>query len=175
MHKQTDGIAMGSPLGPVLANIFVGYHEALLFDLTTKPCMFQRYVDDTFAIFKTENDSEMFYNKLNLMHPLLKFTMEKETDGTLPILDVKIEKDTNKFLTSVYRKPTFIGHYTRWDSFGPPKRKTNLIGTLALRALKICSKNKLQQELDYIKSILRDNGYPKNIINSSISKKITQF
>jgi len=65
--------------------------------------------------------------------------MEKETDVTLPYLDVKIEKFTNKFLTSVYRKPTFIGQYTCWDSFGPPKRKTNLIGTLVPRALKICS------------------------------------
>jgi len=44
-----------------------------------------------------------------LLHPSLKFTLEKETDGTLPFLDVKIEKDANKFLTPVYRKPTFIG------------------------------------------------------------------
>jgi len=40
-----------------------------------------------------ENDSEIFYNKLNLLHPSLKFTMEKETDGTIPFLDVEIEKD----------------------------------------------------------------------------------
>ena len=109
MYKQTDGIAMSSPLGPVLANIFVGYHEAQLFNSISKPCMYQRYVDDTFAIFKTESDSELFFNKLNSLHPSLKFTMEKETDEMLPFLDVKIEKSTNKFLTSVYRKPTFIG------------------------------------------------------------------
>jgi len=54
MYKQIDGIAMGSPLGPMLANIFVGYHESLRFDLTTKPCMYQRYVDDTFA-FRLDN------------------------------------------------------------------------------------------------------------------------
>jgi len=65
--------------------------------------------------------------------------MEKEMDDTLPFLDVQIEKDTNKFLTSVYRKPTFIGQYIWWDSFGPPNPKTNLIGTLVHRALKICS------------------------------------
>jgi len=46
MYKQSDGIAMGSQLGLVLANIFVGYHEVLLFDSTTKPCNYQRYIDE---------------------------------------------------------------------------------------------------------------------------------
>jgi len=77
MYKKTDAVAMDSPLGPVLANIFVGYHESLLFDSTTNPCMYQRYVDDSFTIFKTEIESEIFYNKLNLMHPSLKFTIKK--------------------------------------------------------------------------------------------------
>ena len=31
MHRQFDGVAMGSPLSPALANIFVGYYEAKLF------------------------------------------------------------------------------------------------------------------------------------------------
>jgi len=59
--------------------------------------MYQRYVDNIFAIFKMEKDSEMFYNKLNLLHPSLKFTMEKEMDCILPFLDVK----SRKILTNV--------------------------------------------------------------------------
>jgi len=97
MLKKTDGIALGIPLGPVLANLFVVNHKFLLFNSTTKPYMYLRYVDDTFAIFKTESGSKMFYNKLSSMHPSLKFTMEKNTDGTLPFLDVKIEKGRDKF------------------------------------------------------------------------------
>ena len=37
IYKQTDGVAMGSPLGPVLANIFVGFYEEKLFFQTSKP------------------------------------------------------------------------------------------------------------------------------------------
>ena len=36
-YKQTDEVAMGSPLGPALADIFVGYYEEKLFSQTQKP------------------------------------------------------------------------------------------------------------------------------------------
>ena len=109
------------------------------------------------------------------MHPSLRFTVEKEKDGVLPFLDVKVEKSSNEFLTSVYRKPTFTGLYTNWNSFEPAKRKTNLVGTLVHCALKICSKNKLQEKLNKIRSILQQNGYPKIVINCSIRNKIARF
>ena len=37
MYKQTDEVSMGLPLGPALANIFVGYYEEMLFSQTQKP------------------------------------------------------------------------------------------------------------------------------------------
>ena len=77
MYKQTDGVAMGSPLGPALANIFVGYYEEKLFSQTQKPPSYFRYVDDTLAIFDHEVEADEFLTKLNCRNASLKFTFEK--------------------------------------------------------------------------------------------------
>ena len=175
MYKQIDGVAMGSPLGPILANIFVGYNEKILFQNIQKPQMYYRYVDDTFAIFTSEDKCNTFFQKLNTLHPSLKFTLEKETNGSISFLDVKVEKDNNCFITSIYRKPTFTGQYINWASYCPLQRKINLILALVHRALVICSKAKLNEELQFIKSIFEDNGYPESLVKSVINRKINQF
>ena len=54
MYKQIDGVAMGCPLGPALANIFVAYQEEKLFIGHNQPLIYFRYVDDTFAMFEDE-------------------------------------------------------------------------------------------------------------------------
>ena len=173
MHRQIDGVAIGSPLGPALANIFVGYQEAKLFNIAKRPLVYFRYVDDTFAVFNNENCNTFFIH-LNSLHPSLRFTYEKESNHSLPFHDMLVERHDSEFLTSVYRKPTFTGQYLRWNSFSPQKRKINLIGTLVHRAFIICSKSKLDPELDEIRSILLENGYPEHAINSAFKRKLQQ-
>ena len=131
--------------------------------------------NNTFAIFRNEEESENFFNQLNCLHPSLKFTFEKEKNNCLPFLDVNVEQIITCFETSLYRKTTFTRQYLRWESFSPTKQKTNLISTLVHRALMICTKSKLNEEIKHIKNILLDNGYPDSIIDSNISRKIAQF
>ena len=111
MYKQLDGVAMGSPLCLALANIFVGFHESRFFDNTAKPGVYFRYVDDRFVIFGSELDCDHFQEKLNLLHPALQFTIEKDQNNSLHLLDVLVEKEGTGFLTSIYRKLTFTGQY----------------------------------------------------------------
>ena len=132
-------------------------------------------IGSNFATFKQQSDVDDFLVTLNCLHPAFKFTFEKEHDGKLPLLDIVVESTELGFETNVYRKPTFSGQYIRLESFSPRKRKTNLIATLVLRALMICTKNKLKQEIDFIKNILLDNGYPEDIVLKHIFKKIAQF
>ena len=78
MCKLIDGVAMGSPLRDALANIFVGFHEIKLFESTNKPFIYYQYVDDTFAIFGSDEEYTYFLDTLNSKHSVIKFTCEKE-------------------------------------------------------------------------------------------------
>ena len=70
---------MGSPLAPVLANTFMGFHESKWLNEynPNKPKFYLRYVDDILAAFDNEQDSLIFLDFFNNRNPNIKFTVEK--------------------------------------------------------------------------------------------------
>ena len=78
-YDQIDGVAMGSPLGPVLANLFMAVKEKeWLESCENPPSFYRRYVDDIFCLMKSEDEANSFLVYLNAKHPDIKFTMEIE-------------------------------------------------------------------------------------------------
>ena len=169
IYKQVDGVAMGSPLGPILANIFVGHCENKI-EAQNWPDFYNRFVDDTFSIFDSVQKSRDFFELLNNLHPALKFTVEGEVNHELPFMDVAVKRENEGLTRTVYRKPTFTGQYMRWESFAPTQQKIGLIRSLTSRALKICSKEKLQAEICTLKQIFTDNGYPTDVVDRVVFK-----
>ena len=61
-YNQIDKLAMGSPLAPVVANIFMDFYKSKWLNEynLNKPKFYLRYVDDILAVFDKEQDSLNF-------------------------------------------------------------------------------------------------------------------
>ena len=70
-YDQIDGVAMGSPLRPVLANLFMGfYNKQWLKEFNfCKVLLYRRYVDDIICLFNCEVDAMKYFDYLNSRHP----------------------------------------------------------------------------------------------------------
>ena len=88
------------------------------------PSFWNWCVDDTFPMFNSRDSANAFLHYLNSCHSNVKFTIEFEQNNAIPFLDILITRNQNNtFMTSIYRKKTFTGLYTKWDSFTPRKYK----------------------------------------------------
>ena len=104
-------LAMGSPLSPVLANIYIKYFKEMVLGSTSlKPSMWLRYVDDTFILWSHQENVQILLDHVNSIRPSIQFTMEKEQDK-LPFIDVLVTRTEQGFRSSVYCKPTFTEQY----------------------------------------------------------------
>ena len=161
IYVQNDGVAMGSPLGPILANIFMVELElSVIPGLAYKLNNWRRYVADTICYIKVDSIDHVL-SKLNDFHENIQFTVEVEKGGRTSFLDVLIIRDKNNTETIVHRKSTNNNIYLNWTS--------HAVRTLVRRAHDICSTNEdLQNELSHIKKVYHEqNQYPFWEINKA--------
>ena len=173
IYKQCDGMAMGSPLGPVFANIFMHHLEKIYLDQCPsefKPKFYKRYVDDTYTIFDNKEQAMQFLNYINSVHPNIEFTIEFEINSKISFLDILIHKN-NKFEFSVFRKKMFTGLSINFFSYCPLLYKINSLKTLLNRSFRICSNYEfIHFEFKYLQEMFVNNCFPLNLANS-ITKK----
>ena len=139
IYIQLDGVAIGSPLGPALASIFLTKLEiAMIASLGNYLQNWKQFVDDTFAFVLPD---KIIVNQLNSFDENIQFTFEMEAENKLAFLDVMVIRNTNDTInTTVYRKPTNTGIYINWHSHSPWKKTT--ANVLIQSAIKICSDKK---------------------------------
>ena len=98
LYEQTDGVAMGSPLGPLMANVFMCHLEEKLTRDDLMPHLYRSYVDDTLVRMPNTDAAIMFLTTLNGLHPSLSFTMELPVHDRIPFIGIDdiISQESNK-------------------------------------------------------------------------------
>ncbi|XP_065573268.1 uncharacterized protein LOC136035407 [Artemia franciscana] len=174
---QVKGLPMGTVLSPFLANFYMDFIEqSALHSFPLKHSLWFRFVDDILAVWEHgQNSLKVFLAHLNSFDSNLQFTIELEDSGKLPFLDVLIIKNIPSLDFSIYRKPTHNDRYLHFSSNHPPCVKRGVVISLVDRFLKICSRNHVKSELDYVKDILFCNGYPINLIENIIDRRLKKI
>ena len=132
LYQQLIGTAMGTPLAPTYASIFMAeidnkiYNLAKNISVTEDPIrILKRFLDDIFLIWKGNlTDLIAFLDQINNLHHTIKFTYEYTCPYTctypsdiqhdcfcyssrsIPFLDTLVTIKNKKLVTDVYRKPT---------------------------------------------------------------------
>ncbi|XP_021342420.1 uncharacterized protein LOC110442887 [Mizuhopecten yessoensis] len=91
IYQQRFGTAMGSPVSPIVANLFIEHleQEAIATaPIECKPSLWKRYVDDILEIIRkgSQKDFTTHINTIDATNNI-KFTCEEEINGTMTFLD----------------------------------------------------------------------------------------
>ena len=170
LYEQTDGVAMGSLLGSLLANVFMSSLEEKL-ELEGKlPDCYRRYVDDTLTVMPCITTATDFLNTLNHAHPSVSFTMEIEKDGMLSFLGTQLLHRAPQIEVKVYVKPTNTGLLAHYQSHVDNRYKRSLLTTMLDRAYRLSSLwLYFSEECERLKFLFSRLDYTHHLTNSAIN------
>ena len=166
---------MGSPLGVLFANMYMSKIEERAFHQSPPPGIYARYIDDIFITTTDEEDVPAMINALQ-NNSCLTFTSEYSIEGRLPFLDVDIQKHESGFKTKVYTKATNMGRCLNARGECPIQYKRSVAAAYVNRALTHCNNwTDTHRELDRIRQLLTNNGFPDSLIENIIKEKLEKF
>ena len=172
-YQQIEGAAMGSPVSPIVAKLFMeDFEQKALSSFHTPLKFWGRYVDDTMVIID-KNLIDEFTDHINNQHSAIKFTIEKESDGSLPMLDVLMTRDDiGNLRFKVYRAPTHTDQYLNFSSNHPLQHKLGVVRTLCDRAHSIITTEEdREEELNKVRKSLAICGYKDWSWDTAVRKK----
>ena len=151
LYRQEIGTAMGTSSAPTYANILMGEIDeklknlALSLSVSNPISLYNRFIDDIFTIWTgTVEMLELFLDKINNIHPTLKFTFSFScpypcdipptvlhdcfcySSRAIPFLDTLVSIQDGKLVTDLYRKPTDRCMYLLPSSCHPTHTTRNI-------------------------------------------------
>jgi hypothetical protein len=124
-------LAMGTPVAPIVAILYLGYYEENYLLPTFQPflSLYRRYLDDVLIIWRrssTDDDALARFQQMLQSVPGLRWTFE-EHFGAANFLDLWIIKNKDQYITRTYQKELNLYLYPVYNSAHPPQVKEGMI------------------------------------------------
>ena len=171
-YVQKDGLAMGSPPAPLLANIWLAKREN---DIKDDAKLFERYMDDIIRSIRQDQIEDKL-REINRLHPNLKFTIEVEQNGRIPFLDLLLIRLGRMLSSTWYCKPTDTGLVMNFHALAPRRYKKSVVSGFVYRIYRSCSTwENFHLSLQKAKEILEKNQYPPPFYEPVIAETIARI
>jgi hypothetical protein len=173
-YHQVTGTAMGTPMAPTVANLFMGLLESNILEtspVTVSQDCWKRFIDDILVLWRgTEEGLLQFTTFLNSIHPTIKFTMTS-SHSQISFLDILLKLRNGFITTDVYSKPTDAHAYLHFSSCHPRHCVENIPFSQFLRIRRLCSEDEeFKHQCEAMKQNFKQRGYPDTVINKSEKK-----
>ena len=168
-YQQVDGLAMGSPPAPPLANGWLNQYDSVI---RGNARLFTRYMDDILMeINRLQIEAKLA--EINNLHPNLAFTIEREVDGSLPFLDMQLIHDDKSITSTWYSKPTDTGLILNYHSLAPRRYKKSVVSGFVHRIFRACSTwSHFHNSMQRAKVMLESNQYPPTFYEPIINQTL---
>lgn len=173
-YLQLQGTAMGTPLAPSYANLFMGkFEEDFVYNnpFISSVKVWFRYIDDCFMIWGgSESELLNFITFLNSRAPTITFSSERDLKS-IHFLDVLISKQNNEISTTVFRKSTDKNTLLSADSHHPVPLKRGLPLSQLYRIRRICDTDaEFENQSTALLNRFRARGYPDQWLSTAYEK-----
>ena len=171
-YIQGDGLAMGSPPAPHLANGWMSQFDPII---KGNSSFYERYMDDIITEKQAE-EAEVKLAEINTLHPSLGFTMEKEVEHRISFLEMGVTNDNGKLSCTWYTKPTDTGLIMNFHALAPKRYKRSVVSGFIHRIYRACSDWKaFHESVEKAKNILKKNQYPEAFYEPIIHETLTKI
>ena len=99
-YEKVEDVAMGSPVSPTVANLYMEYFEQKDLSTAPSPRIWHRYVDYT-VVNQKEIHKQDFLQHINSVDSAIQFTVENnKEDGVIPFLDTIVKPEADGKLSA---------------------------------------------------------------------------
>lgn len=176
-YTQKKGLAMGSPLSPILSEFAMNSLENTIINNSPIPIVFyKRYVDDCILCIPN-NTHETILDMFNKFCGDIQFTLERESNDKINFLDltISINRNNNTLETNWFQKLITSGRYLNFLSESPISHKKGCIYSLIDRCFKFSSGLDFQLNIQKIIKLFLENNYPLDFIQKTIDVRLKKL